>query len=224
MQTLNDVTVTSVLVTIGLSVLMAAYLIRMWFHQEHRLNTDLPLMFGIVFLAQAVNNLIRLLPMVGILEMTLELFRVRALVIIATSFPLLGVVLHIWLPGIRRHHMKILAALVTYWVVAALLGPTEETIILLVMPVILTLTIGMVLTFAVTWKTSRLKEVRSDLMVVSFIFGILSQVVATDILLNNVLTALATLLATLGLTNPWRSRKTVEMTTRPTIVPRSRLA
>ncbi|MFQ5831732.1 MAG: hypothetical protein ACE5H4_03425 [Candidatus Thorarchaeota archaeon] len=224
MQTLSDVTVTSVLVTIGLSVLMAAYLIRMWFHQEHRLNTDLPLMFGIVFMAQAVNNLIRLLPMVGILEMTLELFRVRALVIIATSFPLLGVVLHIWLPGIRRHHMKILGALVAYWVTAALLGPTEETIILLVMPVILTLTIGMVLTFAVTWKTGRLKEVRSDLMVVSFIFGILSQVVATDILLNNVLTAVATVVATLGLTNPWRSRKTREMTTRPAIVPRSRLA
>jgi hypothetical protein len=100
--------------------------------------------------------------------------------------------------------MRILALLVVYWTLVAMLAPTEESIILLVMPIILTLTIGMIVTFLITWKTGRLKEIRSDLVVLSFIFGIASQVVATQIIFNNTLTALATIVSTLGLTNPWR--------------------
>ncbi|MHA2371402.1 MAG: hypothetical protein ACXAEB_00170 [Candidatus Thorarchaeota archaeon] len=204
MQFIPDLTIVSNLVTIALSTIMAMYLISIWYRQERRLNTDLPLMFGITFVAQAVNNLIRILPMLGLVEASMMLFRIRSMVIIATAFPLLGVVLHIWLPRFRKHHMRILGLLVVYWTLVAMFAPTEESIILLVMPIILTLTIGMIVTFLITWKTGRLKEIRSDLVVLSFIFGIASQIVATQIILNNTLTALATIVSTLGLTNPWR--------------------
>lgn len=207
MQTFPDLTITSNIVTIILSIIMATYLLMIWYKQVARLNTDLPLMFGITYVAQAVNNTIRILPMLGIVEMTMELFRFRAIVIIATAFPMLGVVLHIWFPKYRKYHMKILAALVVYWTLVALLGPSEETIILFVMPIILVLTIGMIVTFSITWKTGRLKEVRSDLLVLSFIFGIASQLVATQVVLNNSLTATATVTSTLGLTTPWRKVK-----------------
>ncbi|MHA2140589.1 MAG: CPBP family intramembrane glutamic endopeptidase [Candidatus Thorarchaeota archaeon] len=208
MQFAIDIVNLSVIVTISLSALMAMFLFRVWLNQEQRLNTDLPLMFGITFIAQAVNNFIRMLPMIGVVEMTLELFRLRAVIIYGTSFPLLGVVLHIWFPRIRKHHARILALLTVYWMVGALLGPTEQTIMILHMPIILVLTIGMLVTFLVTWRTGRLKEVRSDLMVLSFGVGIASQIVATVVLLNNVLTSLATMTATLGLVNPWKKKYT----------------
>ena len=208
MQFFPDLTIASNLVTIALSTIMAMYLISIWYKQERRLNTDLPLMFGITFVAQAVNNLIRILPTLGLVEASMMLFRIRSMVIIATAFPLLGVVLHIWLPRFRKQHMRILTLLVLYWTLVAMFAPTEESIILLVMPIILTLTIGMIVTFLITWKTGRLKEIRSDLVVLSFIFGIASQVVATQIILNNTLTALATVVSTLGLTNPWRKEST----------------
>ncbi|MHA1960234.1 MAG: hypothetical protein ACW99U_08390 [Candidatus Thorarchaeota archaeon] len=217
MQTDIDATVLSNSVTIALSIIMATYLIKLWYTQEQRLNTDLPLMFGITFVAQAVNNVIRILPMIGLVEMSMLLFKIRSMVIIGTSFPLLGVVLHIWFPRYQRHHIRMLGALMVYWITVVVVGTTEEMIILLVMPIILTLTIGMLVTFSVTWKTGRLKEVRSDLMVLSFVIGIASQVFATNILLNNLFTALATTIATLGLVNPWKSRDSAFARAKPPI-------
>ncbi|MHA1924811.1 MAG: CPBP family intramembrane glutamic endopeptidase [Candidatus Thorarchaeota archaeon] len=218
MQLAIDIVNLSVIVTISLSALMALFLFRIWLNQERRLNTDLPLMFGITFIAQAINNFIRMLPMIGVVEMTMELFRLRAGIIYGTSFPLLGVVLHIWFPKIRKYHARILALLTVYWMAGVLLGPTEQVIMILHMPIILVLTIGMLVTFLVTWRTGRLKEVRSDLMVLSFAIGIASQIVATVVLLNNLLTSLATMIATLGLVNPWKEKyKDAETPETPTM-------
>lgn len=209
MQITNEVLIVSNIVTIALSALLAAYLFSKWYSQERRLSTDLPLMFAITFVGQAVNNLIRLLPSVTAVPDSLDLFRLRALVIVVTAFPLLVVVMHIWFPRLRRHYSKLVGLMLVYWVSVSLFvtAPTDletrQLIVMLNMPIILLLTIGMIVTFSITWKTGRLKEVRSDLMVLSFILGIFSQIVATQVLLNNLLTALATVTATIALTNPF---------------------
>jgi hypothetical protein len=85
-------------------------------------------------------------------------------------------------------------------------------IMLLHLPVILTFMGGMVLTFAITWKTGRLKEVRSDLMVFSAVLSLIGQM-SLVVLLSmglaavwSILTVVATLLATLALVNPWYNR------------------
>lgn len=209
MQITIDLTLLSGLAASLLAMIMATYLIFLWTRQENRLLTDLPLMFGIVFIAHAANQTILLLSEYGYLLMTLEVFRMRALIVGGIALPLVGVLLHIWLPRIRRHHYKIIGVVTLYWVLALLLGTTPETIMLLHLPIIMIFMGGMVLTFAITWKTGRLKEVRSDLMVFSAALSLVGQtslVTLTSMGLANIpaaITGIATALATLALVNPW---------------------
>ena len=189
------------------SAVLSLFLIVLWFRQKNHMYTDLPLLFGIMFMAQAFNSIIRTLPTLGVLEASLNLFRLRSLVIFGTVFPLAVIVLQIWLPKIRNKYSRILGVLVLYWFGVSLLAPSESVIMLLCIPIILVLTIAMVVTFAITWKTGRLKEVRSDLMVLSFVIGFVSQLVTSLVVLDNILIALGTILMTLALTNPWYRRK-----------------
>ncbi|MGY5863168.1 MAG: hypothetical protein RTV41_01045 [Candidatus Thorarchaeota archaeon] len=209
MQLAIDLTLFSGLAASCLAAIMAVYLIFTWYRQENRLLTDLPLMFGIVFIAHSANQAILLLSEYGYLAATLEVFRMRAMIVGGIAVPLVGVLLHIWLPRIRRHHFRIIGVVVLYWVSVLLLGPTQEIIMLLHLPIIIFFMGGMVLTFAITWKTGRLKEVRSDLMVISSAFSLIGQTgmvafVAIGLaFIPAVITAGATAVATLALVNPW---------------------
>jgi hypothetical protein len=166
-------------------------------------------MFGIVFIAHATSQAILLLSEYGYLIMTLEVFRVRALIVGGIALPLVGVLLHIWLPRIRRHHLKIIGVITLYWVTVLLLGPTPEIIMLLHLPIIMIFMGGMVLTFAITWKTGRLKEVRSELMVFSAALSFVGQTSLVTLtamglaIVPAAITGIATALATLALVNPW---------------------
>jgi hypothetical protein len=166
-------------------------------------------MFGIVFIAHAMNQSIVLLSESGILEMTLEVFKIRALIVGGIALPLVGVLLHIWMPRIRRHHMRILGLVTLYWIIVVFFGFTQNMIMLLHLPVIIIFMGGMVLTFAITWKTGRLKEVRSDLMVFSAVLSLVGQMTLVTLLsmglaaVWSILTLVATLCATLALVNPW---------------------
>ncbi len=209
MQVITDLTLYSGIAASGLAAALAAYLIFLWFRQKNRLLTDLPLMFGIVFIAHAANQSIVLLSESGFLEMTLEVFKIRALIVGGIALPLVGVLLHIWLPRIRRHHMRILGLVTLYWVVVVFFGFTQNMIMILHLPVIVVFMGGMVLTFAITWKTGRLKEVRSDLMVFSAILSLIGQMGLVTLLAMglasvwSILMVVATLCATLALVNPW---------------------
>ena len=191
------------------AAIMAVYLIVLWNRQENKLLTDLPLMFGIVFIAHASNQIILMLSEYGYLLMTLELFRVRAMIVGGIALPLVGVLLHIWLPAIRRYHIRLIGLVALYWFGVLLLGPTPEIIMLLHLPIILIFMGGMVLTFAITWKTGRLKEVRSDLMVFSAALSFIGQATLVSFttmglaLIPAGITGFATALAALALINPW---------------------
>ena len=209
MQVFTDLSLFTGIAASVLAATLATYLIIVWFRQENRLTTDLPLMFGIVFVAHATNQFIILLTESGFLEMTLEVFKVRALVVGGIALPLVGVLLHIWLPRIRRHHLRILGLVTIYWILVVVFGFTQNMIMLLHLPVIIIFMGGMVLTFAITWKTGRLREVRSDLMVFSAVLSLIGQMSLVTLLsmglaaIWSILTVVATLCATLALVNPW---------------------
>jgi len=189
------------------SVALSMFLLALWSRQKNHLYTDLPLLFGIMFFAQALNSIIRTLPTLGIIEASLDLFRLRSLVILAVVFPLTLVALNIWLPRIRDKYSRILAVLALYWVAVTLFGPSEGLIMLLCIPILLVLDMTMVVTFSITWKTGRLKEVRSSLMVLAFLLGFVSQLFTSMVVLDNVLLAMATGIMTLAVINPWFRRK-----------------
>lgn len=215
MQTTAEVTVYVNLVTAVLSAVLAGYVIRLWCHQENRLSTDLPLMFGITFVGQAVNNVMLALPLIGLVTASLLYFKIRALWIVLTVFPLLGVVVSIWLPRFRKHHNRILGVLMLYWILVVVLSTSEEMVIRLHMPVIFLLTIAMILTFTITWRTNRLKEVQSGLLVLTFVLGTIGQAVKAVLALDFVtqlFTAIGTILIVLALVNPWYSRSSASRT------------
>ena len=68
-------------------------------------------------------------------------------------------------------------------------------------------------TFSITWKTGRLKEVRSDLMIVSIIFGMASQVLRVPLLgstffyVPDVFFMLSMLFIAIAFANPWYRRE-----------------
>jgi hypothetical protein len=83
----------------------------------------------------------------------------------------------------------------------------------LVMPLIMVFGLSMIATFAITWKTGRLKEIRSDLMVFSLVIGIFAQALQVPLMTTylfyvpDVLTTISILGITLALTNPWFKRQ-----------------
>jgi len=65
MQLITDLTLYSGIAASVLAITLAIYLILMWFRQENRLLTNLPLMFGVVFIAHAISQFMVLLSTSG---------------------------------------------------------------------------------------------------------------------------------------------------------------
>lgn len=193
---------------------MSAFLGRKWYNQEVRLSTDLPLVFAISGVCQALNSLILTLPVIGLVEPSLELFRLRSLAIGGAIVPIAGAILQIWMPSYQKYHTRIVFLITLYWFSIALLGVSEAIIMILTIPVLLTISIIMMITFIITWKTGRLKEIRSDLIVVSALFMMASQVLRVPFMstpffyIPDVLIGAAMICMGVGIANPWYSRET----------------
>jgi hypothetical protein len=214
-QIIFDLAFYSDLTVVFAAFAVSLYLYNLWYKQNNRLWTDLPLMFSIVFMAHAVKQIIITMTTIGLLESTLDIFRLRGLAVGGIALPMVGVLLHIWLPKIRKHHLRIMALVTIYWVAVALLGPSETIIQLHHLPVIVIFMGGMVLTFTITWKTGRLKEVRSDLMVVSTLLSLVGQVAMIPLmdaglsLVSGLIAVIATVTAAVALSNPWYRRSII---------------
>ncbi|MFW9967685.1 MAG: hypothetical protein ACFFEA_11075 [Candidatus Thorarchaeota archaeon] len=213
MQTILDPTVISSLTTAILSLCLSTYLYFLWKKQANRLYTDLPLMFSIIFISSAVSQILQALPLLGIIGDSVEMFRIRAFVVLVMVVPMVVVLLSILAPRWRRHHYKITAASAIYWIVATFLGTSREQIMTLVIPFLLVLMIGWLVMFSVTWKTGRLKEVRSDLMVLATILSLVSQggkvaMMAMGIgFVADMITAISVITYTVAIVNPWYKRE-----------------
>lgn len=178
----TELVILSAITTILISTTVGLYLFRLWYKQSNRLMTDLPLVFAITTLSHACQILVLALQNLGILETTLPIFRVRSLIISGSIIPVVGAVLQIWAPRIQRHHMKIIAGVGAYWWFFALFGVSESIIMTATIPLILIAGIMMFVTFIITWKTGRLKEMRSELMVIGVPPAMASQLLRVALL------------------------------------------
>jgi len=212
MQIGTEFVVLSGIVTIILSLMMSTYLGRKWYRQKVRLMTDLPLVFAISGICQTLNILLLTLPNIGMLEPSMELFRLRSIVISGAIVPILGAILQIWAPSYQKYHKRFVILVTLYWVSVALLGTSEAIIMILTIPVLLAISIVMMFTFIITWKTGRLKEVRSELVIASVFFMTISQILRVSFMstslfyVPDILLAVSMILIALGIANPWYSR------------------
>lgn len=212
MQIGTEFVVLSGIVTIILSLMMSTYLGRKWYRQKVRLMTDLPLVFAISGICQTLNILLLTLPNIGMLEPSMELFRLRSIVISGAIVPILGAILQIWTPSYQKYHKRVVFLLTLYWFSIALLGSSEAIIMILTIPILLIISIVMMITFIITWKTGRLKEVRSELVIVSVLFMVASQILRVPFMstslfyVPDILLAVSMILIALGIANPWYSR------------------
>jgi len=213
MQTGYELVIASSIATVFLSSVIGTYLARKWFLQEVRLLTDLPLVFAIAFVSQAFNIMIVTLQHIGVLEASMIFFRIRSIAIGGSIIPILGALLQIWAPSIQRFHNRLVYTLAIYWISLALLGPTEELIMILTIPVMVILGLMMMATFIITWRTGRLKEVRSELMIISVLFGLASQILRVPLLFTSlfympdVLLTISMIVTAIAFANPWYKRE-----------------
>ncbi len=223
MQIGTDLVILSSIVTISLSGAIGVYLFRLWRRQKTRLMTDLPLVFAITTFCQALQIFLLTLPNVGFIPQSLELFRIRSLIIGGSVVPVLGALFQIWAPKIQRYHNRLVLLFLAYWAVMALFGATEGFIMITTIPLILMFGFVMMATFIITWKTGRLKEVRSDLMIVSIICGMASQILRVPLLASgffyvpDILLMLSMVFTAVAFGNPWYRKdiKTREATVSP---------
>ncbi|MFX1578077.1 MAG: hypothetical protein ACFFBJ_00370 [Promethearchaeota archaeon] len=212
MQIGTDLVLLSSMATVVIAIFLSGYLGRKWLSQKVRLLTDLPLVFAIAFLGQAFNIAIVTLQHIGILPTTIIFFRIRTIGIGGSIVPIFGAILQIWAPSIQRYHNRLVYLLTLYWLGIDFLMPGETLIMSLLIPVLVVLGIMMMFTFIITWRTGRLKEVRSELMVVSVLFGMASQILRVPFLTTSlfyvpdVLLAISMVLTALAFGNPWYSR------------------
>lgn len=213
LQTILDPTVISSLTTAFLAFCLSIYLFFLWKKQANRLYTDLPLMFSIIFISSAVSQVLQALPLLGVIGDSVEMFRIRAFVVLVMVVPMVIVLLTVLAPRLKRHYNKITAAFAVYWIAATLLGTSREQIMTMVIPFLLVLMVGWLVMFTITWKTGRLKEVRSDLMVFATILSIISQggkiaMMAMGIgFVADIITAISVITYTVAMVNPWYKRE-----------------
>ncbi len=214
MQIGTELVLISSMATVFISAVIGTYLARKWLAQEARLLTDLPLVFAIAFVSQAFNITIVTLQHIGLLEMSMIFFRIRTVAIGGSIIPIFGAILQIWAPSIQRYHNRLVYLLALYWLVIDFVGPAEQLIMTLLIPVLLVLGIMMMFTFIITWRTGRLKEVRSDFMIVSVLFGMASQTLRVPLLttslfyIPDVLLTISMILTAIAFANPWYNRET----------------
>ena len=208
-----EVTFWSGIVAGIIAIVGGLYLVNLWKKQNTRMWTDLPLVFGVSFILQGVNFFILSSMNYGFLPDTLELFRIRTCVIAGTMFPFVAVILHIWLSKYQKYFKYIMAISISYWVIATFVGQSASIIMIMVLPILLFVLLGLTVTFAITWKTGRLKEVRSGLMLVALVFIFISQMTKVSLMaiglsfIADTLTAIGSVLAILALTNPWKEKQ-----------------
>ena len=212
MQISFEVTFLLSIAAIVISIVMSAYLFSLWYRQENRLLTDLPLVFGVAFLSYTFNMIIQTVTQASIVEASVTLFKLRTLSIGATILPLLAVLMDILLPRYKQHHRRVMVLVVTYWLGITLLGGTEELIMAFLIPIGIVVIIGLIITFTITWKTGRLKEVRSDLLVVTLLLLLVGQISKIPLVnigigfIADLITASGTITVALALANPWYKR------------------
>jgi len=213
MQIGTDLVLLSSMATVVIAVSLSTYLGRKWLSQKVRLLTDLPLVFAIAFVGQAFNIAIVTLQHIGILPATMIFFRIRTIGIGGSIIPIFGAILQIWAPSIQRYHNRLVYLLSLYWLGIDFFVPIETLIMSLLIPVLVILGLMMMFTFIITWRTGRLKEVRSELMVLSVLFGMASQVLRVPLLttslfyLPDVLLAISMVLTAIAFGNPWYNRE-----------------
>jgi len=82
----------------------------------------------------------------------------------------------------------------------------------LLIPLLLIFSLGMLTTFGITWKTGRLKEVRSNLMMLSLAIGFISQALKLPLQSLGLdwfivsIAAMTAVIAAVALANPWYHR------------------
>jgi hypothetical protein len=195
-----------------ISLIGGLYLIGIWRKQNTRLLTDLPLAFGVSFILHGMNLFILSSMNAGILPNSLEMFKLRTFVIGGSLFPFILVTLNIWLSRFEKYFRHIIMSMIIYWTVVTLIGASSAMIMILVMPILLFVLFGLMFTFAVTWKTGRLKEVHCGLVLVGLLFFFVSQLGKISLLaigmgfVADIMTVIGTTLMILGLTTPWRER------------------
>ena len=196
------------LVAILLSVALSLSLLYFWFRGEGRMKTDLPFIFGIAFLLQSASALMSLY----IPEMPLDIFRIRSLLVMGTAEILVYMVLFIWDTRFKHRHPHILLVVGAYWTAVALLAPSAAIIMTLTIPILLISFIGLLGTFIVTWKTGRLKEIRSDLLVVGILGWMAAQILKVPLAssgasyLSDMITAFAIFIGIIAFTIPRKSQ------------------
>ncbi|TFG28766.1 hypothetical protein EU528_10805 [Candidatus Thorarchaeota archaeon] len=212
MQVGTEFVILSGILTIIVTMTMSIFLGWKWLKQDARLMTDLPLVFAIAGICNTLNALFLTLPAIGILEPSLELFRLRSIAIGGAIVPVTGALLQIWASSKQKYHNKLVLALAGYWFAVAILGTSEALIMSLTIPPLLMISLAMMATFIITWKTGRLKEVRSDLLVFSSLFMIVSQLMRVPLLstplfyIPDIALMGSMIFLALGIANPWASR------------------
>lgn len=190
------------------SIIASLYLIRIWRSYETRLLTDLPLLFGSALAFQGINTLMQTLVLAEVLPSTLEFLRIRAVVIGFIVFPIIPGLLNIWAFKYKRYHSRLLGGLIAYWFSVVLLAPSSSVLMTLLIPIMLIIMLGFIFTFAATWRTGRLKEVRSDLMLVSLLVILVSQAIRVPLymaglsVLSDIMNAFGTIVAALAFMLP----------------------
>ena len=214
MQLVIELTFWSGILAGLLSLIGGIYLAHLWYRQSTRLLTDLPLVFAFSFILQGVNMFMLSSMNVGILPDTLEVFKLRTFVIGGSVFPFLTIIMHIWMSKFSKYFKYVLATLITYWTIITLLGTTTSMIMIMVLPIMFVVMIGMIVTFAVTYKTGRLKEVRSGLILIAMAFMTFSQLSKVALMaiglafVSDFCTVIGTFMIVLAVANPWK--KTVK--------------
>ncbi|MGY5852100.1 MAG: CPBP family intramembrane glutamic endopeptidase [Candidatus Thorarchaeota archaeon] len=202
------------------SIFVGFYLLLLWRRQENRLLTDLPLAFGLSFLFASINTIILLSTGYGLLPDTLGIFRIRAFSVFLSVFPMSIILLNVWLYRFQHRHRQILAAEVVYSLAVCAFGPSESIIMILIILVVLIVIVALTSMFIITWRTGRLKEVNSGLLVLSLLLMVVSQVALIALqsqglsFIAHIIRGISTILAGLALGNPlyrWRESRTKDV-------------
>jgi hypothetical protein len=189
-------------------IMLALLLLRKWQSHKPHYFTDLPFMYGLVFLTLGLGENVDVLLDAEILAALVETQKFRLMfVVIAVSIMCFSL-FQIWIPKRKRIKYGAISAFGASWGILTALSPTREAIYLLAAGYLLALIVPYSITYYLVYKHRRLPEIDARFILVAMVFLVVGQGLKTWFLTHGILwisegiDLAAWLLIFVGLTRP----------------------
>ncbi|MCD6513731.1 MAG: hypothetical protein J7L07_02300 [Candidatus Odinarchaeota archaeon] len=156
--------------------ILAGLLLAKWMSSKERFYTDIPFLFGMLFMFVAIGEALDALFDAQLLLATLELYKVRLFIAVTGLTFIVFLLFVIWVRKNYRYHSIFSASFLGIFGSLILISENATTALLVASIAIILVAIPSGITLIVIWRLKRLPEFHSLLAAIAIVIIVLGQI------------------------------------------------